>query len=367
MIGGGEYAIYKYAEALAVRGYEVTVVGQFQRPYVSELKSLPNLNIIIRGGIEKGIKGAGLLNRWWDTFHTHYLLLPRLRQEWRPDIIIGYQRRSSIKAAYLGRKLDVPVGHIAFEPPTAMIEALGSSYEQIMQGAVGHEWEEVKRAYQSSACLMPLSEDAGRKVAAWCGREVEGAVYAGMEAPDWIMQEPAKEEFVLYVGRLDSTKNVHDLIDAMALLRNPTLLVIAGNGYDRPELEARARSKGIRCEFKGSISDQEKWRLIRSCYFLVFPTSLEGLGMPPGEALAAEKPAICSDIPVLREVYGDAVEYFPLHDLKALAAKMEELLGHPDCRRQRGVAGRAFVLGRYLWDKCSGRIEEGLRTSGFRL
>jgi glycosyltransferase involved in cell wall biosynthesis len=360
MVGGGEYAIYKYAEALALKGHDVTVYGQFDRPYIRELTQCPNLHIKIRGGLELSIKGVGAINRIWDRIHTNYFLLPALRRRTKPDIIIGYQRRSSIKAVMLGRMLDIPVGHIAFEPPTTMIDVLGEAYNRIMKGPLGDEWTLVKEAYQSSCALIPLTKFAGDEVTRWCGMPVSDPVYAGMEMPKAAAGFPNKDEHILYVGRLDSTKNVHDLIDAVALLRNPPPLVVVGNGYDREQLEERAKKKAIDCVFKGAVSDEEKWRLIRSCHFLVFPTSLEGLGMPPGEALVAGKPAICSDIPVLREVYGDQVEYFPLHDVAALATKMEDLLARPECRRERGVAGREYVLEQYTWASCAERIETGL-------
>ena len=360
MVGGGEYAIYKYAEALARRGHAVTVCGQFRRAFMGELASLPNLSIRIRGGIQHGFKGAGKLNQLWDVIHTHLLLLPRLKRSVKPDIIIGYQRRSSIKAEMLGRKLGVPVAHIAFEPPTEMSKVLGKTYDNVMKGELAKEWDAVCKAYQSSACLIPLTADAGRAVAAWCGKEVHPPCYAGMEPPVNMPVMSAAESHILYIGRLDSTKNVHDLIDAVALMKQPPPLIIVGSGYDEKELKQRAFDKHVRCEFKGVISDRDKWQLIRSCCFLVFPTSIEGFGMPPGEALSCGKPAICSDIPVLREVYQDAVEYFPLHDAPALAAIMQKLLDDPGYRRSRGEAGRTYVLERYTWEKCAERIEKAL-------
>lgn len=356
MIGGGEFAIYKYAEALALCGHDVDVHGQFRRAFFSDLKSLPTLRVHVRGGIESPIRGAGKINRLWDLFHTRFILLPRLRRGPRPDVIIGYQRRSSIKAAALGKALNVPVAHIAFEPPTSMARALRKNENEDIPSDFGTEWEGVKLAYQSSRWLLPLTADAGRAVEAWCGKRVDAPVYAGMDAPANVLDIPASDSHILYIGRLDYTKNVHDLIDAVALMHNPPPLVIAGAGYDRDELEDRARKAGVKCTFTGVVSDAEKWRLIRSCYFLVFPTSLEGFGMPPGEALAAEKPAICSDIPVLREVYADAVEYFPVHHVQALSDVMQKMLVQHDDRKARGAAGRAYISRHYSWDRCADRI-----------
>lgn len=362
MIGGGEYAIYKYAEALAILGHEVIVFGQFHRPFMPGLSACAGLSIRLRGGLEWGFRGAGQLNRLWDRLHTKVIALPSMRRMGGIDCVIGYQRRSSIKARQLGKVLGVPVAHIAFEPPTTMEAVLGEQYAQVMIGRLAAEWEGVYDAYRSSAGLLPLSRVVGDAVKAWCGKACKDPVYAGVDAPPGVMEIEARDDFVLYLGRLDSTKNVHDLIDAMALLRNPPPLVVVGRGYDEDELKARAAVSGIDCRFMGLVSDAEKWRLVRHCIFLVFPTSLEGFGMPPGEALSCGKPAVCSDIPILREVYGDMVEYFPVHDVKALATLMRDILGKPMYRKARGDAGRDFVRSRYMWKYCAERIEASLQA-----
>ncbi len=363
MVGGGEYAIYKYAEGLALRGHEVVVYGQFRRPFMDELRADTSLSIRLRGGVECGFRGAGQLNRLWDRIHTACVALPGMRRMGDVDVIMGYQRRSSIKAQWIGAKMNVPVVHVAFEPPTAMAAVLGEQYLQNMAGRLADEWARVKEAYRSSDGLLPLSKVVAAAVEAWCGKPCERPVYAGVDAPPGVMDVSAREDFILYLGRLDSTKNVQDLIDAVALIDNPLPLVIVGRGYDENELKDRASAAGITCRFMGVISDTEKWRLVRQCAFLVFPTSLEGFGMPPGEALSCGKPAICSDIPILREVYGDSVEYFPLHDVKALAELMQQMLRDSAYCRKRGRDGRDYVLSRYTWNHCAERIEKSLNRS----
>ncbi|MCP5488212.1 MAG: glycosyltransferase family 4 protein [Verrucomicrobia bacterium] len=362
MIGGGEYAIYRYAEALADRGHKVRVYGQFRRPFMQGLDLTPGLSILLRGGIERRFKGAGKLNQCWDVLHTRMVVVPQLKKTDPMDCIIGYQRRSSIKAMKLGGALNVPVAHIAFEPPTSMEEALGEQYKRVMIGRLAREWDGVRDAYRASHGLFPLSRVVGDAVTAWSGMRCSEPVYAGVEAPDQAMEIKPEDRHILYIGRLDATKNVGDLIDAVARMASPPPLVIVGRGYDEEELKARAAAAGIACRFVGLVSDKEKWTLLRQSIFLVFPTSLEGFGMPPGEALSCGKPAVCSDIPILREVYGDAVEYYPLHDVPALSHTMEKLVRDAGYRRARGMAGREYVLSRYTWRHCAERIETGIRN-----
>jgi glycosyltransferase involved in cell wall biosynthesis len=67
------------------------------------------------------------------------------------------------------------------------------------------------------------------------------------------------------------------------------------------------------------VDEAELAALYAGAAALVYPSLAEGQGLPPLEAMAAGCPAICSDLPVLRETCGDAAVYFPATDAVALA------------------------------------------------
>lgn len=361
-IGGGDYAQFKYAEHLALRGHEVDVYGQFRKEFMDRMQTAAGLRWRFRGALPPSFRGAGRLNRIWGDLHARGVILPRFRAvRTRPDVVIGYSKRSAILADRLARGAGLPCAHVVFETPEWMSRDLGRLFDQVNVGPVRREWEEVREVYRRAAQLLPNSELTRAEVASWTGRPVAPAVYAGLDDPGPIRADHALGDYILYIGRLDVTKNVHDLIDAVARMKRPPRLVIAGRGHDELELQRRAVERGVAAEFAGHVSDAQKWQLIRGCRFLVFPTSFEGFGMPPGEALACGVPAVCSDIPILREVYGDHVEYFPLRDVEALAAVMEDMNTRDTYRRERGEAGRSYVLSRYTWSHCAERLENALR------
>ncbi len=79
--------------------------------------------------------------------------------------------------------------------------------------------------------------------------------------------------------------------------------------------------------------------------------------MPPMQALYFSKPCLASDLPILRSIYGDFIDYFPAGDVDSLARKVVEIVGSPDRSRARGAAGRKFVLENFTWESSAKRIE----------
>ena len=103
--------------------------------------------------------------------------------------------------------------------------------------------------------------------------------------------------------------------------------------------------------FLGYISDAYMKWLMGHAKALLFPSRAEGFGIPPLEALALGTPAIVSDIPVLREIYGNTVRYIDPDDG---TADLDALLKEP-------VEDPAGVLEKYSWDRSAQQWFELIR------
>lgn len=126
-----------------------------------------------------------------------------------------------------------------------------------------------------------------------------------------------------------------------------------------PGLIARLKSWGLdrRVHILGLIPKRDQIELMKHACAVIQPTLFEG---GPGggavyNAVSLDVPAIVSDIPVNREVEGTAIEFFPVGDAIALAAKMKTRLLTPHTRApnsdliSRGQRRRA-ACGDVLWD-----------------
>ena len=140
---------------------------------------------------------------------------------------------------------------------------------------------------------------------------------------------------VLTVGAKRPHKNQMLLVRALPELDADVVLVLAGmeEPYDQ-ELRAEATRLGVadRVRFPGYVPDADLEALWRLCECMAFPTLGEGFGLPLVEAFQRSVPAAVSDIPVMREVGGDAAIYFDPHDPRAAARAIEEAMGNERLR-----------------------------------
>jgi glycosyltransferase involved in cell wall biosynthesis len=73
----------------------------------------------------------------------------------------------------------------------------------------------------------------------------------------------------------------------------------------------------------GYLPDKELRSVMSGAVALLYPSSYEGFGLPPLEALACGVPAIVSDLPVLREATAGEAHFVPLAEPRAWVNAME--------------------------------------------
>ena len=112
---------------------------------------------------------------------------------------------------------------------------------------------------------------------------------------------PAEEPVLLYLGRLAREKNIAELIGAMPRLPRGVLLIV-GDGPERPALEAQAQALGIahRVRFAGMVPPAEVPRYYALADAFVSASTSEAQGLTYIEALAAGLPLLCRDDPCVR-------------------------------------------------------------------
>ena len=195
-------------------------------------------------------------------------------------------------------------------------------------------------------------------------------IHPGVDAV-WYCPDPATPRAAapvfLYVGRLKRYKGVEFALRALAAaraVRSDVTLEICGQGDDRRRLEDLARALGLEgaARFFGFVSEEEKRRLLRRAWAVVFPSPKEGWGISNVEAAACGTPALASDSPGLREsVRHEVTGYLVPHgDWRALADRMLALAADRPLVERLGQGARRFAEG-LSWDAAARATEAHLQ------
>lgn len=128
---------------------------------------------------------------------------------------------------------------------------------------------------------------------------------------------PISEKYVLAVSSLDPRKNFDRLIEAFEKLPEYNLFIVGKRNrvFTREDFSNK-ENKNIR--FLGRVSDEELLNLYNQAACFIFPSIYEGFGIPPIEAMHCGCPVLAADIPVTREVCGDAALYFNPYSVKSI-------------------------------------------------
>ena len=154
--------------------------------------------------------------------------------------------------------------------------------------------------------------------------------------------------YIIYTGNLYPHKNIPVLIEAVNLLKGQVSLVVV---CARSVFEERLPNSPY-VKFLGRVSDDDLINLYQKSVAFVFPSLIEGFGLPGLEAMAAGTPVIAADASCLPEVYGDAALYFNPHQPNDLAQKIKSVLTNPDLRKSLIQKGSDQVK-KYSWAKMA--------------
>ena len=175
---------------------------------------------------------------------------------------------------------------------------------------------------------------------------------------------PFGDQMIFACRQLFPRKGIRFLIEAIAKLSDkyPNVkLIIAGDGFERPELEKLAKDLRVadRTTFLGWVANKDLPRYFQGCVVSVIPSLEEGFGIPAAEAMGCDAPVVATDAGGLPEVVANGVTGFvvPKGDAMALAQAIDRLLGDAQLRLQMGEAGRQRALERFDWDRSAEQFE----------
>jgi glycosyltransferase involved in cell wall biosynthesis len=160
--------------------------------------------------------------------------------------------------------------------------------------------------------------------------------------------EMKKNDYYFTLSSIAPNKNFQWILKAADKYPNETF-VIAGSG-DLKKLSDDLHLSLKNVIFLGYITDEQVKAAMHYCKAFLFPTLYEGFGITPLEAIAnGAKRIIISDIPVMREIYGNAASYINPHVINLETKDAKE--------------SSKKVLDKYSWDTSAQKFYDVIKNS----
>ena len=142
------------------------------------------------------------------------------------------------------------------------------------------------------------------------------------------------------LGTIEPRKNLRLILDAWEILAErlptekvPNLIIVGRRGWEETDtLDRLDRAKNV--QELNDLSDEDVQNYLASCAGLLFPSHVEGYGLPAQEAIALGVPVIASDIPVFRELFTNDATLLPIHQPQDWADFIENALLRPEILNQ---------------------------------
>lgn len=219
-----------------------------------------------------------------------------------------------------------------------------------------------KRVARKSALVLTISDYVKQDVVRFAGispDKVRTTLLAA-EIPDTgaLKEYPLPfTDFIMYVGQQPDYKNIRRLAKAhqQLLASNPNLgLVLAGRKADDTKAnEAYFKKAGYKnILFTDFVHDDQLNWLLKNTKAYVFPSLMEGFGLPGLEAMAVGAPVVSSNTTSLPEVYGDAAEYFDPLSVDDMASAIERVINDENLRQKLIRRGHEQV-NKYSWRRMA--------------
>lgn len=163
------------------------------------------------------------------------------------------------------------------------------------------------------------------------------------------------KKYILYVGQQSDYKNIKRLGDAHQILlaKYPDLGLVLVGKKNASALANEAYFKErnyTNILFTDFVDDVNLSWLYAHAEAYVFPSLMEGFGLPGLEAMGYGTPVVSSNATCLPEIYGQAAHYFNPHDTSDITKAIDQVLSNDKLRTRLSKAGYKQIK-KYSWKK----------------
>nr|WP_090339536.1 glycosyltransferase family 4 protein [Mycolicibacterium malmesburyense]CRL67868.1 glycosyltransferase [Mycolicibacterium malmesburyense] len=365
VVGGLGRHVHHLATALAEAGHEIVVLSR--RPSDTDPSTHPTTDEITEG--VRVVAAAhdphefdfGSDMMAWTLAMGHAMvrtgltLKSRRGRPWRPDVVHAHDWLVAHPAIALAEFFDVPL--------VSTVHATEAGrHSGWVSGRISRQVHAVESwLVRESDSLITCSASMRDEVTELFGPGLAETyvIRNGIDCGRWPFAQrtprsgPAR---LLYLGRLEYEKGIHDAIAALPRIRRThpgTTLTVAGEGTQLDWLVEQARKHKVlkATSFVGHLDHRALVDLLHTADAAVLPSHYEPFGIVALEAAATGIPLVTSNVGGLGEavIDGQTGVSYPPRDVAALAAAVRSVLDDPQAAQQRALAARERLTSEFEW------------------
>jgi glycogen(starch) synthase len=314
----------------------------------------------------------------WTLAMGHGLIRAGLSASWRPDVVHAHDWLVTHPAIALASFFEAPL--VATIHATEAGRHSGWLSQPLNQQIHSVEWWLANRADALITCSAAMRAEVTHLF------EVTdiAVIHNGIEPRGWrpspAAVRAARSRFavdgspvVVYFGRLEWEKGVHDLLAALPRVRRAfpgTRLVIAGQGRQASALVEQSRKLRVRrsVDFVGHLPDRSLVALLAAADVVVLPSRYEPFGIVALEAAAAGAPLVASTAGGLAELVVDGETGLSVTpgDVDGIAGAVRAVLTDPGGAARRARAAKARLGTEFDWHRIAEQTVEVYRSTEVR-
>lgn len=178
---------------------------------------------------------------------------------------------------------------------------------------------------------------------------------------DIFKERRIKKPYLLYVGNAYPHKNLEKLLEVFKIFKKRSnfshqLVLVGKKDYFYERLKKQAQDLGLAINnsviFFGFASQKDLASLFRRADLYIFPSFIEGFGLPGLEAMSYGLPVVASNTSSLQEVLNGAALFFDPRDKKDIVSKIEQVLNNRKLREEIIEKGYRQVK-KFSWEDCA--------------
>ncbi len=176
----------------------------------------------------------------------------------------------------------------------------------------------------------------------------------GVDTSQFIPRKLRKINDVLFIGRLETQKNIHTLLEAVHLYKKKLRITIVGTGSQKQALQKLAQAYGVDCLFKGTVQHNKLPVIFNQSKIFVLPSLLEGNPKVLLEAFACGLPVIASNIDAHRDIIqSDQNGILCKPEAQSLAVALQNVMKNTILQTTFGINARRTAVMRFSKERLN--------------